>query len=429
MLPKLRKRLAILYTLTTGTIFTIIMLIALLSSEKQIEAINIDNFQKNKDAFVYKMQTEKVISDTWLSQTEAQGEFVIHIEDNSNSLNFKGSWLDIPHRENLIEQTKLLALNDGIDATKYPVSPENINSSIFKINGKGADSKNRYYASVTIIPSEKGWKSLTLIHQMPVNDKNILRQRFIFITIDIVGILALFFISWVFIGKTFEPIAESRKRQTEFVAAASHELRSPLSVIRASASALMTDSSQREKFLLGIDKECGRMARLIDDMLILASADGKTWSVVKKTIETDTFLIEAYELFFPLCSKKSQKLSLELPDYELKPLFGDNERLFQALSILINNAMTYTPENGKITLRGFNKGIFLYIEVEDNGIGISDENKKHIFDRFYRVNKARNDKNHFGLGLSIANELVLLHGGKLTVKDTIGGGSTFTISF
>ena len=111
---------------------------------------------------------------------------------------------------------------------------------------------------------------------------------------------------------------------------------------------------------------------------------------------------------------------------------GDMLRLNQILMNLLGNAMKYTPPGGVIRLSVSEKSengrdVMLYFEVEDNGIGIPHEQKEHIFDRFYRVDASRTRKEHFGLGLSIAKEIVSLHHGRITVEDTPGGGTTFTL--
>ena len=169
------------------------------------------------------------------------------------------------------------------------------------------------------------------------------------------------------------------------------------------------------------------MARLIDDMLLLACMDARTWQISKEPIEIDTLLVETYEAFLPLFRQNNLNLILSLQEDELPMIYGDKDRLKQILAILLDNALSYTPPGKKVTLHGFVLGSYLNIEVEDQGIGISDADKKLIFDRFYRADKSRNDKKHFGLGLCIANEIVQRHGGKISIRDTKGGGATFVI--
>jgi signal transduction histidine kinase len=118
----------------------------------------------------------------------------------------------------------------------------------------------------------------------------------------------------------------------------------------------------------------------------------------------DTFLIETYDLFCPLATVNGQTLSLDLPDDPLYNVQADKERLRQLLTTLIDNAIEYTPKEKNITIHACNLKKSILIEVIDHGAGISDEQKKLIFNRFYRGDKSRTSKKHFGLGLNIAKE-------------------------
>ncbi len=177
------------------------------------------------------------------------------------------------------------------------------------------------------------------------------------------------------------------------------------------------------------------MNNLLGDMLTLAHSGTNRFPVEKAPAQLDTLCLNAYEAFESLCRGKSLSLSLALPDDIPPRCLCDRERIAQTISILLHNAVSYTPEGGKITLkleyrnvpfRHLNNYCFL-ISVVDTGTGISVADKKHIFERFYRAEKARSAKEHFGLGLSIAYEIVSAHHGKITVEDNPGGGSIFTI--
>ena len=139
-------------------------------------------------------------------------------------------------------------------------------------------------------------------------------------------------------------------------------------------------------------------------------------------------LINLYEKFEIICQKKSIDLQIRMPEECFPPLFSDEDRLNQIISIFLDNAISYSPEQSSILLEASIKKNNLAISIIDHGIGISEEDKKHIFDRFYRCDKSRTKKGHYGLGLSVANELVSLLDGKIYLSDTPGGGCTFTIA-
>ena len=169
------------------------------------------------------------------------------------------------------------------------------------------------------------------------------------------------------------------------------------------------------------------MSSLINDMLTLSNSDNHNFPIRPKEAELDTLLMNTYEAFEPLARKHSLTLGITLPESTVPACMADAERISQVLSILLHNAISYTPSGGRIDLS------LLYIKnrfsliVADTGIGIPDEDKKKIFDRFYRAEKSRSTKGHFGLGLSIASEIVRLHHGTITVTDRPGGGSIFTV--
>ena len=234
-------------------------------------------------------------------------------------------------------------------------------------------------------------------------------------------------VSWKFVGKTLAPLKESKQKQAEFIAAASHELRSPLAVIQASASAIKTSPQDTPAMIENIEKECSRMNTLIKDLLILASADSQKWNLTLELCDGDTLLLDVYEIYQPLCRQNQIPLELKLPDMELPKIRCDRNRIIQILSVLMDNAMSYTGQGKSIELEIYLEKKYLCFSVADHGKGIPDPEKEAVFDRFYQQDKSRNQKGHFGLGLPVGKELAKLHKGDLVLKDTPGGGCTFLL--
>jgi signal transduction histidine kinase len=224
-------------------------------------------------------------------------------------------------------------------------------------------------------------------------------------------------------------LEEGQQKQKEFIAAASHELRSPLTVIKTGIASIKEDMTKADRFLPHVEAECDRMSRLINEMLLLAAVDTKSWELAWEQVDMDTLLIECYDMFCTCLNPKQAVITLDLPEERLYRIYGDKERLKQILTILVDNAMSHIPEGGRIALRVLQRKHFMTIAVEDNGKGILPEDKPHVFERFYRKDKSRTDKQHYGLGLSIAKELVELQHGSITVEDTFGGGTTFRMRF
>lgn len=426
MFKSLKIKLVLLYTAMTGFIIITVLSILLIYTENILEVRRKETFQNNISTLVSKLKSENTISYTWLSQMESRNDLIIHIEDNGISLTFPGVLQTPTERGKLFEELNSLALREGIDTGSYPLFSNSVESSIFRLEGV---RNGVYYGAAVILPTETGWRSLILLKYLPGYYSSIMKQRLLYLFLGVAGISVLYFINRYFVMRLLKPVEENNEKQTRFIASASHELRSPLTVIRANNSAIQSVSTETRKFSDGIERECERMARLINDMLLLASTDAKTWTLKKSSLETDTLLIETYEDFLVLCRQKGLRLNLEIPDYELPAINADRERLQQILSVLLDNAISYSPSDTVITIREYPSGSCLYIEVEDHGFGIPDKYKKQVFDRFCRIDPARNEKQHFGLGLSIAKELMHLHGGRITVRDTDGGGATFVLQF
>ncbi len=424
MIKNLHKKLVALYTVTTGLILTIVVAGVLIVSAQEFNKKNLETFQNHLFNLISRIQLGSTISCTWLSQMEYDEKLIIHIEDNGIPLLYGGSWNPPTDRSLLVQRARDRAAAEYINTTGRPVSSSLVKSSVFTIEG---DHKDSYYGSVIVVPSRNGYQSLILLSYQTPRASGIYQQGILYFFLTLLGIAALFLVSWVLVGKSLKPIEESRRKQNEFIASASHELRAPLAVIRSSLSAISAAPQKRETFMNNIDRECTRMALLVNDMLLLASADTQHFTVSESLLDTDTLLIGIYERFEPLYQKKGVRLKLELPENPLPHITGDEARMEQVLSILLDNALTYTPAGKEVRLSCSAGKRSISLNVSDQGCGIGDEAKKHVFDRFYRGDSSRTDKQHYGLGLSVARELVQLHGGTITVSDSQEGGACFTV--
>lgn len=431
MFHKLRKKLTFVYTVTIGMVLACVLGVILYTNERSVSERNMESFEKNIMELSSKLQYGNSISQKWLTEQETENQLIIHIEENAVPFLFQGSYSTETQRDILIEKAKKLAYQQRVNADMPPISTSLQKTDIMALTGSHKDS---YLAYVMVTPTQTGgFKSLVLLHDNKLKNAQIRNGRFLFMVTGFSGIIAIFLVSWFFVGHSLKPLSQNREKQNEFIAAASHELRSPLAVIQASSSAIQADASKSGEFLDAIQKECRRMGRLVNDMLVLASADTKGWQVARERIDMDTLLLDIYESYEPLCLAKHVNLSISLPDEPLPPVLGDKERLEQIFSILIDNAITYASRGD---LQGVPKGIeldakasrhHLSISVIDHGPGIKDEQKARVFDRFFRTDHSRKDKAHFGLGLSVAKELARLHEGSLTLADTPGGGCTFIL--
>lgn len=238
---------------------------------------------------------------------------------------------------------------------------------------------------------------------------------------DEVGRLAMTF------NEMLARIEELFRAQQRFVADVSHELRSPLTAVRGNLDLLRrgaaNDPEERGQVLEAIDSETARMSRLVSDLLLLARQDSGV-PIAKDTVELDTVLLEVYRQ----AQLTAKGVTVTLGAEDQATIQGDRDRLKQVLLNLVDNAVKYTPQGGKVTLSLTKDDAWVKIAVHDTGIGIAVENIPNLFDRFYRVDKARSrDAGGTGLGLAIAKSVVEAHNGKITVESQLGKGSTFTV--
>lgn len=245
----------------------------------------------------------------------------------------------------------------------------------------------------------------------------------------LLGMVALVLINRFLAGLVLRPAQNAMQQQADFVAAASHELRSPLAVVRSSLSAAdaAPDEETAQKYRGAAEREAKRMSRLVDDLLLLAGGDAGSWKILEETVDVDTLLIELVEQYAPLAKKRRVDLLLDLPEEALGEVKGDKDRLRQIVVALLDNGLRFAPEGTHLALRGRRVKNRIELTVADKGPGIPDAAKHKVFERFYSGDDSRTDKDRFGLGLSVAKELAVLHGGTLSVRDTDGGGATFVL--
>ncbi|MFC4618929.1 sensor histidine kinase [Camelliibacillus cellulosilyticus] len=423
MFRRLHLQLTLLSTIVTSIIVLVMTFFLSYVSESNLSKNEYVNFLTRADNVNAYLKSQTIITTEWLAEQEDSGKLILYIEDNGIPIQYD----EVTNAKNkrLIEEVKQTAkkkyhLNiEEKDATQVVTKQTKFTAYDHQ--------HEKYYASVVYIPKDHGFLGVIALYPLKQYHQAIVIQRLIYIGVDIATIIGLWFFSYFFTKRMLRPIETSQKNQVEFISLASHELRSPLTVIHSSLSAIKkADSGQAARFYQIIESETKRMSRLVQDMLSLASADNATWTLDMQQTDMNTLLLNAFDAFQPLAKEKDIDLSFSFPDEPLPSCRCDRQRIEQVLSILLDNAISYTPHGGKVKMAVTLKQRKLWIQVADNGMGISDENKKKIFHRFYRIDRAHHNKEHFGLGLCIAYEIVKLHKGNLTVSDTPGGGATFT---
>lgn len=433
MFKKVRLRLTLLSGGITTLILVIMTLAYLYISEKNLMNTRLLSFRNDINTIAANLEQQSVITHQWLSSLENNGYYYISLLDNGAPFLFNSRANHSPYADILAEGWAQYDTLRTAPATTLSYSCMYRDFS-FIFNGNNDPKDITFYGCVITLQRTNGTLEMLLLSSLEAVNRQKSEQRLVFLGIITTALIAIWLFAWHFIGKLLMPIEENRKSQTRFIAAASHELRTPLSVLLSCMDSCTENPSRMDTLLPTMKDEALRMAGLINDMLTLLQHDNHAFSLVREPVEPDTLLLNSYESFEPMAKQKNLSLRIELPDDAVPPCLCDADRIRQVIAILIHNAISYTPvpDTGVISpivlrLERASER-WLQISVIDHGIGISDDEKSRIFERFYRSEKSRSAKGHFGLGLCIANEIIQAHHGKITVTDTAGGGATFTVT-
>ena len=395
----------------------------------QIEAVSGADlvFANTVSAIEDAVTENNLVRDGWLASQEAAGRLVLYMEDNGHPLVFSGGWTPADARTTLVALAREQAVSAGLN-------PDRLHRQKVNFSLNGAQLSGSYTCTAMLLPSEQMSSAVLLyiIRDMgPLHDR-LWAMVWQYTALWAAGALILAFLSHWMVDRALRPTAQAMQKQREFVAAAGHELRSPLTVLKASLQAAQAPETAHlaPQFLSHAASEVDRLSRLTEDLLILAGGDAGVLRTSLAQINTDTFLVELYERFVPVARDHGHSLTLHLPDNPLPALHADAQRLEQLFAVLLNNAFEYSPAGTPVEiLAELPPSGGLHIAVVDHGPGVPDAEKHRIFDRFARGDRSRTDKTHFGLGLAVASQIASLHGAILRVRDTPGGGATFVVEW
>ena len=406
-----------------------ILVITLLSLENRRDNIRIRRLnQKVKD----------LIAGDYSEVLDMQGG--PEITDITNSINDLSEVIRLTH-ENLEQETKRLSsilsyMTDGVLATNRRGQIIMINDMATKQLGV-KESEARKMNILKLLDVEDEYDLRDLITKVPVltidsQDENgeflSLRVRFALIRREsgfISGLVAV-------LHDTTEQEKEERERRL-FVSNVSHELRTPLTSVKSYLEALdegaLSEPVAPDFIKVSLD-ETNRMMRMVSDLLSLSRIDNATSHLDIELTNFTAFITFILNRFDKIRSQNDDKKYEIIRDYPINSIWVeiDTDKMTQVIDNIINNAIKYSPDGGKITVSVKTTDTQMILSISDEGLGIPKKDLPKIFDRFYRVDKARSRaQGGSGLGLAIAKEIIKQHNGFIWAKSEYGKGSTFTI--
>ncbi len=423
------------YLVTTTEFWFVAILVSVVLA---LSFMLIENYRDNKQIKILNQKVKELIAGDYSDILDMRGS--PEITDMTNSLNDLSEVIRLTHDSLEQEKTRLSSIlsymSDGVIATDRMGRIIMINDMAqeqLDIAAKEAEHQNL----LEILELSDDYSFRDLLAQTPEvvidhADKNgeYLHLRANFATIRSESGLISGLV--VVLHDMTEQAKEERERRL-FVSNVSHELRTPLTSVKSYLEALdegALNEAVAPSFVKVSLDETNRMMRMISDLLSLSRIDNQVKTMEIELINFTAFVTFILNRFDQMKSQDSDKEYTIIRDYKITPIWVeiDTDKMTQVLDNILNNAIKYSPDGGKITFSMKTTDTQLIVSISDEGLGIPKEDLPKIFDRFYRVDKARSRaQGGTGLGLAIAKEIIKQHKGFIWAKSEYGHGSTFTI--
>lgn len=429
MVQNLKRNLYFLMVGSLMSIFSIVFCLMVLENMKAKKNSELAYFNRMTTTLVLQLEHESDYQ-TYLSLYEERRDMYFQLSSDTGRSLYQSEYLG--DNTDIIDTFLTTLLGTEGDFTFSPSSLKDYyysrQSGAYTIE---ALSGKKYYCVNCLVVTDYGSIYTVTAIKEKSSFATLLKPKSGYYFCIWCGVLvSIICLSKILIRKAVKPTEKAMQSQKDFIAAVSHECKAPLAAILSSAEMIESVPNIPDTVadhVRVIDAEVSRMSRLIRDLLLLSSIDAGNWSFHMDEVNVDTLLINLYTKFERICRKKDIQLQLNIPDECCPPLYSDADRLDQIISIFLDNAVSYSPPESEISLNASVRKNKLIFTIIDHGIGISGKEKPFIFDRFYQSDKSRTQREHFGLGLSIANDLVHKLEGKIKLFDTPGGGCTFKI--
>ncbi|NQH89558.1 cell wall metabolism sensor histidine kinase VicK [Streptococcus suis] len=423
------------YLMTTAEFWFVVILIGFLIA---LTVLLIENYRDNKQIKQLNQKVNALIEGNYADVLDMRGS--PEITDMANSLNDLSEVIRLTHDNLEQEKTRLTSIlsymSDGVIATDRIGRIIMINDMAQKQLGLSSQKQEQYHLLEVLDLSDR-YTLRDLLAQTPeividhINEnEEFLTLRANFATVRSESGLISGLV--VVLHDMTEQAKEERERRL-FVSNVSHELRTPLTSVKSYLEALdegaLTESVAPSFVKVSLD-ETNRMMRMITDLLSLSRIDNQVGQIDVELINFTAFVTFILNRFDQMKNADSDKVYTIVRDYQISPIWVeiDTDKMTQVLDNILNNAIKYSPDGGTITFSMKTTDSQLIVSVSDEGLGIPKADLPRIFERFYRVDKARSRaQGGTGLGLAIAKEIVKQHKGFIWAKSEYGYGSTFTI--
>lgn len=418
-----RRKLTILYSIVM-IVFLVLLLFAMhktmewsITSEQARELM--DTASNVSEAQEYFNQHPEIVLDDTIAYKSTNDRLFFYVfDDDGRLLNFaRASFRIEPFILDTIAQSK--------------VTPGEV--TVFSKPGSENTRKARIMMTAQQVRDDEGNSTQTVYVGKDVTAmyNGMEKATYALAFLGAIALIIATIVGHILSGKAMIPLKEAYEKQRQFAADASHELRTPLAVVMASAELLQNDPSIKSPFLKQVIEdvrdEVKKMTKLVSDLLVVARSDNKALKLKPQKFNLSALIEQTARLMQPLADQKKIDLqAAKLPKVEIQ---ADEQKIRQLVLILVDNAVKYTPDGGRVCVRyeSTEKGKVRFA-VSDTGIGIAKEDQAKVFDRFYRVDKARSrEMGGNGLGLAIAQEIVHLHKGRIWIQSELGKGTTFFV--
>ena len=244
--------------------------------------------------------------------------------------------------------------------------------------------------------------------------------------ISLVGILAVFLLLLLFSGRIVRPIAESYEKQKRFITDAGHELKTPITIIRADADVLESEMTEESEWIRDIRRQTQRLAELTADLIFLSRMEEENAALQMQSFSLSELVEETARSFQALALSRNKRFRASVAP-ELR-MTGDEKAVAKLVSVLMDNAMKYSPEEGSVELTLEKAGRNARLTVKNSSLPMEEGNADHLLERFARGDSSRNSESGgFGLGLSIARAVTEVHRGKIHAESEDGRSLTVTV--